>query len=225
MSSRWRLMLITAVGLGLAPIGARGQLAGYPSTGQFGAGFGTGVGYGANGFGSLGGNASLGYGIRNGGIGTGYQSVSGLYQQAYRAARPQTTVALQPLYSAITSLPGWSGGTRRAPRRVHHVRTSAPPAPTFDRDGKILWPSTIPSDPASVELRRSAEEAVRSVVRESKLTGHASIRPVVDAKDKLSAFERKILPEVKTKNATDGAALETFFFDLDRSLDAMTYVY
>ena len=228
MTSRWLFKLITALGLSLVLAGvqgARGQFgAGYPSVGQFGAGFGTGLGYGANAFGSDGGSSPLGYGIRTGAVRPGYQSVSGLYQQAYRASRPQTTVALQPLYSAITSVPGWSGGTHRAHRRVH-AQPSAPRTPPFDRDGKVLWPSTIPADPAAAVLRQAAEEAVRSVVRESKSTGHASIRPVVDAKNKLSAFERKILPEVKAKNATDGVALETFFLDLDRSLDAMTYIY
>jgi hypothetical protein len=51
------------------------------------------------------------------------------------------------------------------------------------------------------------------------------VRPVIDAKNKLSAFERKILPEVRAKNATDGGALETFFFDLDNALDTMTYTF
>jgi hypothetical protein len=95
----------------------------------------------------------------------------------------------------------------------------------FDNDGKILWPSTIPGDPAAAELRRAAEAAVRAVVRESKSTGHASVQPVIDAKNKLSAFERKALPEVKAKNATDAAALETFFHDLDKALDALTYTF
>jgi hypothetical protein len=228
MTPRWRFTLITALGLSLATTGVRGaraQFAGHPSASQFSGGFGTGVGYGTTGFGSVGGISPLGYGIRNGAIGPGYQSASGLYGQAFSATRPQTTVALQPLYSAITSLPGWSGGARRVRRHVHHVQPGAPRTPPFDRDGKVLWPSTIPADPAAAELRRAAEDAVRSVVRESTSTGHASIRPVVDAKNKLAAFERKILPEVKAKNATDGSALEMFFLDLNSSLDAMTYTY
>ena len=78
---------------------------------------------------------------------------------------------------------------------------------------------------ATTGLRRSAEGAVQTVVAESKSTGHASIGPVIDAKNKLSAFEREVLPKVKTKNASDGAAVENFFFALDKALDAMTYVY
>jgi hypothetical protein len=239
MRPRRRFTTITALGLILAAAGGRGaygQFVGGQAPGVFNGGFGTGGGYGINSFGSFAGVntfgsfagvSSLGYNIRNGTVGTGYGSASGLYGQAYGADRSQTTVALQPLYSAITSLPGWSGtgGTHRVRHRVHHAQPSVPRTPTFDRDGKILWPSTIPTDPAASELRRAAEEAVRTVVRESSLTGHASIRPVIDAKNKLSALEHRILPEVKDKNITDGNALERFFFDLNSSLDAMTYVY
>ena len=104
-------------------------------------------------------------------------------------------------------------------------RPSTPLTPPFDDNGKILWPSTIPNDPAAADSRQTAEAAVRAVVHESKSTGHASVKPVIEAKNKLSAFERKVLPEVKSKNATDGTALETFFLELDKALDAMTYVY
>ena len=172
------------------------------------------------------GSYSSGYGIRTGQIGFGYQSAGWLYQQGYQAARPQTTTTFQPLYSAITSLPGWYGptSTHRVRRRLRS-RPSVPRTRPFDSNGKILWPSTIPDDPTAAESRRAAEAAVRAVVHESKTTGHASVRPVIDAKNKLSAYERKVMPEVKTKNVTDGDALDRFFFDLDQALDAMTYVY
>jgi hypothetical protein len=238
MRPRRRFTTITSLGLILAAAGdrgAHGQFVGGQAPGVFNGGFGTGGGYGinsfgsfagVNSFGSFAGVAPLGYEISNGAIGPGYWGASGLYGQAYRVARPQTTVALQPLYSAITSLPGWSGGgTGRVRRRVHHVRPSVPRTPTFDREGKILWPSTIPTDPGSSALREAAEKAVRSVVRESVSTGHASIRPVIDAKNKLSELEHRILPIVKDRNVTDGNELERFFFDLDSSLDAMTHVY
>jgi hypothetical protein len=160
----------------------------------------------------------LGYGIRTGQVGSGYQSAYGLYRQAYSAPRAQTTVALQPLYSAITSLPGWNGPTRRVRRRAH-VSYSDPPIPRYDHNGKILWPGLVLDDPASAGLRREAETAFQAVFRESKSTGHASIRPVIDAKNKLSAYERKILPNIKGRRVADGDALERFFVDLDRSLD------
>jgi hypothetical protein len=110
-------------------------------------------------------------------------------------------------------------------RRRLHPRPSASRTPPFDDDGKIVWPSIIPDDPAAASLRRATEEAVRNVVHESKSTGHASVRLVIDAKKKLSEFEHKVLPAVRTKNSTDGAALDTFFRDMDRALDALTYTY
>ena len=130
----------------------------------------------------------------------------------------------QRLYSAITMLPGWDGPTGGTPHRVHR-RPPGPRIPTMDGDGNILWPSTVLADPTSEDLRRTAEAAVKGIVRESKSTGHASIRPVIDAKSKLSAYERKVLPGIKSKNVTDGDTLEMFFVELGRALDAMTYIY
>jgi hypothetical protein len=54
--------------------------------------------------------------------------------------------------------------------------------------GKILWPSATPDDSALAGARQVAGEAVQAVVRGGKSTGHASIRQVVDAKNKLVAF-------------------------------------
>jgi hypothetical protein len=63
----------------------------------------------------------------------------------------------------------------------------------FDSVGKIAWPEGLPKDPNIAESPRTAEDAIRDVVRESKTTGHTPIRPVDDAKDKLSAFKEKVL--------------------------------
>jgi len=196
-----------------AQVGLGGGIPSYVASGQFGSASGRGLG-----------SVSSGYGVRNGQLGAGYQSAGRLYQQAFAAPKPQTTIALQPLYNVITSVPGWYGPAHRSSHRVHS-RQSTPRTPPYDDNGKIVWPSTIPDDPAAALARRAAEEAVRAVVREFKDTGHGSVRPVVDAKNKLSAFERRVLPEVKAKNATDGAALESFFLDLDNALDALTYTY
>ena len=78
---------------------------------------------------------------------------------------------------------------------------------------------TISNDSATEKLRQSAEVAVRTVVRESNSTGHGSVRLVVEAKNKLSDLEHQVLPDVKTKNPTDGGAVEAFFYDLDKALD------
>ncbi len=246
---RWN-SLVTALALCLALAiagSARAQsglhgIPGYPSASQFGLGNSTvplggpggavgSSGFGSNplstaGFGSPGGigSAPYGYGLANGQITSGYRAAGRLYSQAYQAARPQTTIALQPLYDIITSVPGWNRPVHRARRQIHS-RPSASRAPSFDDNGKIVWPSTVPSDAEAATLRQTAETAVRKVVQESRSTGHGSVRLVVDAKNKLSAFERKVLPEVKTKNSTDGAALENFFLELDKDLDALTYTY
>ena len=180
-----------------------------------------------SGYGNGAAGSSYGYGVRTGQVGYGYRSAGQFYPQPSYSTRPQSTISFGPLESAITLLPGWNGSTtaHRIRRRVRTARPRAPRIPPFKVDATILWPSTVPDDLATKSLRRDAEAAVRGVVLESKSTGHASVRPVIDAKNKLSAFERKILPEVKAKNATDGAALETFFFDLDNALDTMTYTY
>ena len=198
---------------------ARAQFSGYsfPT-----AGYGTGYGGYGGGVGS-----SYGYGVRTGQVGFGYRSAGQFYPRPYYSTRPQTTTSFGPLESAITLLPGWNGSTttHRVRRRVRTTPPRAARTPPFKDDGTILWPSTVPDDLAAKSLRRDAEAAVRGVVLESKSTGHASVRPVIAAKNKLSAFERKILPEVRAKNVTDGDALETFFSDLDNALDTMTYTY
>ena len=222
-------LLLATVGIGTggparAQIGLAGGIPGYPAVSQFSAGYGSNS-YGSAGYaGGFGAYPSYGYGVNNGRVGTGYGSAGRLYQQSYQAARPQTTIALQPLYSAITSLPGWNGPTHRIRRRLH-TRPAPPRAALFDNSGQVKWPSSIPKDPAVVATREAAEAAVRTVVLESQSTGHASVRPVVDAKNKLSEFERQALPEVRAKNTTDANGLETFILDLDKALDAMTYVY
>src|SRR4051812_19222170 len=104
---------ITVLGLALVAAGhARaqyGQGYDYNSFGGYGsAPFGTGS-YGTTGYGyfnGFGGSQYSGYSVGNGQIGGAYQSTGQLYQQAFQTARPQTTTSIQPLYSAVTSLPG-----------------------------------------------------------------------------------------------------------------------
>jgi hypothetical protein len=232
MSHRIRMPLLALFVFVLLTAGsqARAQVAfggtpGYPTIGEFGlgsnpfstAGYGTVGGYGISPYG-------YGYGVNNGQVTRGYEPSITLNYQGFNPTRPQTTQAWSPLIDAITSVPGWSAPAHRTRRRLHS-QSSATPIRAFDNSGKILWPSTIPNDSSVATLRHSAEEAVRTVVRESKSTGHASVRPVIDAKNKLEAFERKALPIVRTRNATDGASLEAFFFNLDKALDALTYTF
>ena len=137
-----------------------------------------------------------------------------------RRLSSRSTTPSRPFPAGIAAHIVRGAGSVRS-RTLQDLRTSVP----FDDTGKITWPSAISNDSSTAKLRQTAEDAVRTVVRESKSTGHASVRPVVEAKNKLSAFEHQVLPGVKNRNRTDGAAVEAFFSDLDNALDALTYRY
>jgi hypothetical protein len=92
-------------------------------------------------------------------------------------------------------------------------------------DGTIRWPAATPDDEAVAAARRAAEEAVKGVVREGKNSGHATVRQVVDAKAKLTAFARATLPKVKARNADDASALETFLVELEKTLQTFADRY
>lgn len=203
---------------------------------QYGFQLGPGSQYGQGsilGYGSVGGRGfspySYGYNMGNGQLGAGYQSAARFQYQTLPSMRPQTTIAIQPLYSAITALPGWSGGgssyrvRRRLPRSTS--QPSVPLAHLMDEKGTIRWPSTLPNDPSLARAREAAEAAVHTVVHESKSTGHASIGPVVDAKKKLTAFADEALPLVRVKNVADADALEAFFSQVGKALDTMALYY
>ncbi len=197
----------------------------YGYSGGYGAaGYGA-AGYGASGYGGYG----YGYNINNGQIGPGYNSAGNLYQVVNRAIVPQTVTNYQPLISAITSLPGWNGSTGAVHRRVRTYRQVAqnrtPTVKPFDSTGKILWPGAILNDSATTALRQKAEAAVHTVIAEYRSTGHGSVKPVVEAKNRLSALENEALPRIKSQNATDASNVEIFFSSLEKDLDAMTYVY
>jgi hypothetical protein len=203
------------------PLSGNGDYAG--ASGYVGNPFST------DGYGSLGGYgiSPYGYGVLTGGVASGYQPAGFLYSNAYHAARPQTTAAFQPLYDIITAVPGWNRSAHRTRARLSSVSHAPRPAAIspIDDTGKVRWPNAISNDSSTAKLRQDAEDAVRTVVRESKSTGHASVRPVVEAKNKLSAFEHQVLPEVKNRNRTDVVAVEVFFYDLNKALDVLSYRY
>ena len=212
-----RYSLLSQLGRGYASM----PYGGYRNASGFGSNMFSVAGYAAvGGYGY----SPYGYGVGNGQVGSGYQSAAVLYNNAYRAGRPQTTTDFQPLMSAITSLPGWNAPVHRVRHRLDSQTSASRPSP-FDETGKIVWPSSIPEDSPTDSLRREADDAVKSVFLEWKSNGHASIRPVIDTKKKILAFKHKVLPAVWKKNATDGFALETFFGDLDKALDVLTFRY
>lgn len=172
--------------------------------------------------------SSYGYGINNGLVGPGYQAVYRLNQQAYYAAArgPQTVTDYQSLINAITSLPGWYGPPAAArPHRPIHPRPTMASDELFRDDGTIRWPGATPSDPAAAPARQAAEDAVRVVVQESRKYDHATIRHVVDARNKLAAFAGKTLPALKARNAADADALERFIVELQKTLATLALNY
>ena len=91
------------------------------------------------------------------------------------------------------------------------ARSSGLPSCRTDR------PSLTPVD--------DAEAAVRSVVAEGKRDGHASIRHVIDAKAKLTAFSRTALPDLKARDAAGADRLEAFVVELGKALESMAARY
>ncbi len=166
-----------------------------------------------------------GYGVTNGAAGTGNQAPSsspGSSTQASAASQP--TVALQPVFDVVNAAPRWdrSSHSRRVSART---RPRVPREQLLGEDGAIRWPSFTPDDPAVAESRRAAEGAVSDVVREGKSAGHASVRQVVDAKAKLTAFTREALPKLKTRSAADARGLESFVVELEKTLQTMADRY
>ena len=66
---------------------------------------------------------------------------------------------------------------------------------------------------------------MRSVVDEGKKDGHASIRHVISAKAKLTAFSRKALPELKARDSAGADRLEAFVVGLGKTLESMAAHY
>lgn len=171
--------------------------------------------------------APYGYGINNGVPGPGYQAAYRLNQQAYAGAYgAQTVTDYGSLINAITSLPGWNGTPSPArPHRPVHPRPTVARDELLRDDGTILWPSATPDDAAVAPARHDAEEAVRVVVQESRKYGHATIRHVVDARNKLTAFAGKALPALKARNPADANALERFIVELEKTLATLALNY
>jgi hypothetical protein len=185
------------------------------------------------GYGSFGGRAYSpyvgAYDVTNGQYGAGYQPAAQLDQQAYVNFGPQALHADQPVFDAITALPnrGGNGSFNRIRRQRPGIASeiSNTRAHLMDDHGAIRWPGALPDDPSLAQPRQAAEAAVKAVVQESKAKGHASIRPVIDAKKKLKAFAQAAIPPVKVKNGADADALDAFFSHLGKTLDTMALAY
>jgi hypothetical protein len=165
-----------------------------------------------------------GYRITDGRVGSGYLAAYRLSPRPYIGAAPQTVTDYQSLINAITSIPGWYGPPAHP---YHPVRPqpSVPRTELLNNDGTILWPNATPNDATASRARQAAEEAVRGVVQESQKYGHASIRHVADARNKLTAFARQALPALKARNTADADALERFIVELKKTLATLALNY
>ena len=63
------------------------------------------------------------------------------------------------------------------------------------------------------------------VVREAQDANNATIRHVLDARNKLNAYGRESLAGVKTRNAADAAGLERFIVELEKTLQTLALNY
>ena len=207
------------VGSGFGPyagVGGFGAFGGYAASPYAYVG-GTGVGYGTFGY------PGLGYNSTNGLVGPGYLATNSLVAPTTIEPVQQTTVSLEPLYNAITSIPGWYGSP--APRPRPRPTPRVPRDQLLSDDGTVLWPSATPDDAAVAGTRKVAEDAIRGVVSASHAYGQATVRQVVDAKNKLTAFTRRALPIVMARNAADSNGLETFIVELGKTLQTMAVNY
>jgi len=165
-----------------------------------------------------------GYSVTNGQVESGFQAADRLSRPPTSSLAPQTTVALQPLYNKITSMPGWHASSRKVLPRTR-ILPNVPRDQLLDKDGKILWPSAAPDDSTTAGTRRAAEDAVRAIVAAEKTSGSAPVRQVVDAKKKLSAFAREALPVVIARHRADSDVLERFIVELEKTLQTMAIGY
>ncbi len=136
----------------------------------------------------------------------------------------QTVTDFRPLIRAITSLPGWNGKptTAQPPARV---LPSLSQSELLSADGKILWPGNSANETRLLPARKEAEEAVALVVREHATYGQATIRHVLDARNKLTELARQSLPSLKARNRDAADQLERFIVELQKTLATMTAHY
>jgi hypothetical protein len=152
----------------------------------------------------------------------GYFNRMGRYPFPPRGA--QTVVDYRPLIRAITSLPGWNAPPARSQRQPRSL-PAMPRAELLTADGKIQWPAETPGDSRLVPARHAAEEAVELVAREYATYGQSTIRHVMDARNRLTAFARQSLPTLKARDKAVADQLERFIVELQKDLATMTKQY
>lgn len=167
---------------------------------------------------------NTGYGIGSGQLSPGYRPGANINAIRPNPTAPLTYNNINGVANILTQVPSWNRTTGRARPRPR-------PLPTIPRDrlladdGRILWPAATPADASVAGRRAPAEQAVRDVVDARRISGHASVKQVVDAKVKLAAFSLAALPIVRSKDVADAAALERFIVELEKTLQTLADKY
>ena len=126
-------------------------------------------------------------------------------------------IARDPGRERSTADPGGLGTRNNPPpRTTTPTATQTPPAPPatvhladyFTKDNQLLWPSVAPNSGDLGKAQSAADLATLAVLNEYNLKGLASVSTVTDAREKLLAYGRPALKEVRQSSTP--ALADTF---------------
>jgi hypothetical protein len=134
------------------------------------------------------------------------------------AGNPPRNQAMQPRYDV----------RKKTPRTVQSKDKQAsrllPRSQVLTPEGKVLWPAKAPAEGELGKSRAAVEEAVKAALKETEGGGKASVRSVVEAKDRLYAYGRPALEKASTQSRQAAQGLLHFFTSLERVLDSLAGV-
>jgi hypothetical protein len=138
------------------------------------------------------------------------------FAQAVRDQRQNQ--AMQPRYDV----------RKRTPRTVQAKDKPAskllPRDQVISTDGTVRWPAKAPADGELGKSRTAAEEAIRAAVKETEGGVKASVRSVVEAKERLYAYGRPALEKASGQGRQVAQGLLHFLTSLERVLDSLAGV-
>jgi hypothetical protein len=91
----------------------------------------------------------------------------------------------------------------------------------LDKDGQVLWPSSLPSSETLDKAKAAAEAAIRVAVKEFEANGRASIQSVAEAKSQLFAYGKPALAQLVRANHDEAKKLLRFLASLEHVLDGL----
>ncbi|MBX6316146.1 MAG: hypothetical protein IRY99_25030, partial [Isosphaeraceae bacterium] len=107
--------------------------------------------------------------------------------------------------------------TATTPTRTTRREDLIPRDKLMDDQGNIHWPA---SAPATLE-RAAVDQAVKAAVADAHERGRASVRDIVNARDKLEAYGHPTLAELRSKSPADAEGFRHFLNSLDHVLSRM----